>query len=230
VERGCWRKFGKRGVYIRAGKLWRVVERKEKMTDELKTTIETLEPLLAEIESMRQPRSDFALRHFVVAQHETLGAQRQQVLDELYNSLLSLYDMRDEIELAKIEVEENEIITNDKFEARRAKIRADAARRRIRFTEIELAGKIRETRTLLAALNELPAYTREQYEAEERGRWERRLARQFYLRQIGDAGNLEAMRQMEAKVGGASPRIGASYDELKGLLHGNDNRIDSSGN
>jgi hypothetical protein len=175
--------------------------------NDITVTQKQIEGLLGEMRELGQPRSDYALTHFVVGQHDLPGAQRKQILDELQAMMFSLGDVSDEKKLAEIDLAEALELLDRKFgyEREREEIRIGGLRRKILSIEMHLEGRLRECETLLAMLDRIPRYTREQYEAEEPERWARRLTRQFVLHQRGDFGNLDALLQMATEPGQAKP-------------------------
>lgn len=171
--------------------------------EEVNQTTQQVRELLTEINQVRQPRSDFVLKHFVVMQHDMPARQRMQVLDELEALMFSVQDMQDERELeilgilARIENENK--TAADLIHIRRAE-------RKVLQMEMAINGRTREINTLLGILKTMPEYSREQVEAEEAEYWMRRLSRQMALSQAGAGsgmgeGNLDAMLQTFAQPG-----------------------------
>ena len=146
----------------------------------IKEITNRLSTLIDEMRVVEQPRSNYVLRHFVVAQHDTPMAQRKQILDELRSMMFFLADLNDDIKLAQLEKNEFiETLNNESFsdtERIRAGIFADKKSREIASNEMTLTGRIRECETLLEMLDEIPAFTREQYEDEQPLYWEHRVA------------------------------------------------------
>jgi hypothetical protein len=175
--------------------------------NDITVTQKQIEGLLGEMRELGQPRSDYALAHFVVGQHDLPGAQRKQVLDELQAMMFALADVNDEKKTAEIDLAEILELHDEKhgYEWQREEIKIGGLRRKILSLELHLEGRLRECETLLAMLDRIPKYTREQYEAEEPEHWARRLTRQFVLHQRGDFGNLDALLQMETEPGKAKP-------------------------
>lgn len=197
-----------------------------------------LNNLLDEIKEIEQPRSNYVLRHFVVAQHDTPKAQRKQILSELQVMMFSLADLNDDLKLMELDKSEIVDVLNSnapKNTKIRAGIMADKKSREIISTELTLTGRMRECETLLEMLDEIPAFTREEYEAEQPLYWQKRITRQFQYGQMGDAGNLDAVRQMLTEVGSYSPVPPMKFDMLKGVVRNepddtNSNLITSGSN
>lgn len=193
----------------------------------IKEITNRLSTLINEMRAIEQPRSNYVLRHFVVAQHDTPMAQRKQILDELRSMMFFLADLNDDIKLAQLEKDEfieklnNESISDT--ERIRTEIFADKKSREITSNEMTLTGRMRECETLLAMLDEIPAFTREQYEAEQPLYWQKRITRQFRYGQMGDAGNLDAVRQMLTEVGTYSPIPPMTFEMIKGIVQNEPN-------
>jgi hypothetical protein len=175
-----------------------------------------IEKALQEIEEFAQPRSNFALEHFVVAQHDLPARQRKQVLDELQVLLYTIYDLRDKRELAEIELEELETAQADNdFMRRRNEVRARQLQREIWNIDFALRGREREAVTLLRLLEQIPKYTREEFEAQEAEYWRRRLTRQWYELQAGGGGNLSSLLGASTTPGQAMPLMAGQDNLLK---------------
>ena len=190
------------------------------------STTSRVSDLLNEIHSLKQSRSNFALSHFVVCQHDMPGRQRMQVLDELEAALFSVYDMKDELDLAKINLDEivhgEMAVIPDEWDAQRNVIKKNALQRKMVSIKMQIDSKTREMSTLLAILDTLPEYTREQIEAEEPEYWDKRLSRQAYLAQKGSytgmgEGNLDAIMQIQ-DTPGAMNRISLNTSEVLNLI------------
>ena len=157
--------------------------------------IKQIENIRSDIEAIQQPRSDFAIKHFVVGQHDMPGRQRQQAVLELQIKMFNI--RRAQLEEKRMIIQRQRFIEIgdelDKIEAE--KIELDLAELRL-----SRMGAIREATALLEILDTLPKYTYEQLQQEEAMYWQRRLSRQALqdLRSIGtvSAGNLEAIGQM----------------------------------
>jgi Tfp pilus assembly protein PilN len=170
--------------------------------------VRAIEDALQEIEEFAQPRSDFALAHFVIAQHDLPARQRKQILDELQVLLYAIYDLRDKRELAEIELEELEAAQpeND-FEYRRNEVRRRQLRREIWNIDFALRGREREAMTLLRLLEQMPKFTREEFEAQEAEYWKRRLTRQWQELQLGGGGNLSSLLSLMTVPGHEMPLL-----------------------
>jgi hypothetical protein len=167
--------------------------------DSTNAATERVKNLLVEMNGMKQNRSNFALTHFVVMQHDRVGRQRMQVLDELESMLFSVLDMQDNLELNLLDLK----VLQDcpVSDPRRTDIAIRKAERDIIRLKMQINSHTREIQTLLSILDRLPVYTREQFEAEEAEYWNARLSRQALLSQRGNytgmgEGNLDTILQM----------------------------------
>lgn len=157
--------------------------------------IERIESLRKDIEAIQQPRSDFAIKHFVVGQHDTPGRQRAQAVLELQIKMFNI--RRAQLEEKRMNIlRERHLQSGDELD----KIEAEKIDLDLAELRLSRMGAIREATALLAILDQLPPYSYEQYQAEEVEYWNRRLSRQALqdLRSMGTigAGNLEAINQM----------------------------------
>ena len=172
--------------------------------DSTKAATERVTKLLAEMNDLKQNRSNFALTHFVVMQHDRIGRQRMQVLDELESMLFAVLDMQDNLELNLLDLKVlQDCPTQDPS---RTVIAIRKAERDLIRLKMQINSHTREINTLLAILDQLPEYTREQFEAEEAEYWNARLSRQALLSQRGNytgmgEGNLDAILQMLVNPG-----------------------------
>lgn len=187
--------------------------------DEIERIIDSIEGLTEEFVTIQQPRSDFALKHFVVGQHDLPGRQRVQAIMELQSKLFQIKRAkvaRQKIKLT-IEKENKRYETGDGLTQREAQLEIDSAEIDIAEIDLAMIGAVREANTLLAILSNMPKYTREQLEEEEAEYWKRRLTRQYVIggRDIG--GNLEAMLQTMTEPGKEKPQPLGSFD-VKALL------------
>jgi hypothetical protein len=189
---------------------------------ELKNRQENLRSLLDEMQELSQGRSNFALRHFVVGQHDLPGRQRQQVIVELQGMMFELANQADEIKLAELEIRELQVALlnskNTDIDIERLKIKITQKERQIEQINIRLTGQLRECDTLYVMLQELPKYTKEQFEAEEPAYWSRRLPRQFTLSQRDVGGNLTAILEMLTEPGKEKPSVAITLNNLVALL------------
>jgi hypothetical protein len=196
--------------------------RKLMQSIELKTRQENLRSLLDEMQELSQARSNFALRHFVVGQHDLPGRQRQQVIVELQGMMFELANQADEIRLAELDIEELKASLvgggDNRINADRIKIKIAQKERQIEQINIRLTGQLRECDTLYAMLQELPKYTKEQFEAEEEAYWGVRLPRQFALSQRDVGGNLTAILEMLTEPGKAKPSVSITVDNLVAIM------------
>lgn len=168
-----------------------------------------LEEALREIEDFAQGRSNFALEHFVVLQHDLPARQRKQVLDELQVLLYAIYDLKDQQELKGIELEELEeqMQAIEGRERRKLEIRARQLRREIWMLESQMRGREREAKTLLGILERIPRCSPEEFEAQEAEYWRRRLTRQWLEMQVGGAGNMSSLLGVFGEAGKPLPVV-----------------------
>lgn len=178
--------------------------------------------LMQEMFALAQPRSNHALEHFVVLQHDMPGRQREQILAELESLSLAVAGFYDDYENAQLDLEECDEKWQHDSEMRfgsgvtdvqrerataRAEIEKRTLRRRMVNLHLAMTGRMREIHFLMKLLEKIPAYDREKFEQEEGTYWSKRLPRQHLLGQMGDAGNIEAVLQMLAEVGKPRPEL-----------------------
>jgi hypothetical protein len=202
-----------------------------------------LRDLLDEMIELSQGRSDYALRHFVVGQHDLPARQRQQVLVELQGLMFELANITDEIRLTEIDIEiieaERRSMDNGKMnylqslEFEKLGIEIGKKKRSIEQQNILLAGRLQECETLYAILQEIPKADKNALEAQEEEYWYRRLNRQFLLGQRDVGGNLNALLETLTEPGKEKPliegiesgavllAIGLTREETKKLNGGN---------
>lgn len=176
--------------------------------------VERIEKLRDDIEAIQQPRSDFAIKHFVVGQHDMPGRQRQQAVLELQIKMFNI--RRAQLDEKKLIIEQERFRESDD-----PLDHIEAEKIDIDLAELRLArmGAIREASALLAILDQLPQYTYEQYQQEEAEYWQARLSRQALqdMRSVGTigAGNLEAIGQIGRELG--KPATMLQEEELKAI-------------
>ncbi len=172
-----------------------------------------LTALIGEMHELSQPRSNFALRHFVVGQHDMPARQRQQAILELQGFLFDLADQSDNIRLMQLDIDE----MRDKLADLRGnnlirmQIEISKKEREMEKISIHLTGRLRECDTLYAMLQEMPKYDAEQLEAEEETYWANRLSRQYFLAQRDAGGNLTAVLQMLTQPGQSRPELSLDF-------------------
>lgn len=181
------------------------------------TVINSAEKLLQEMQDLSQPRSNFALRHFVIGQHDLPGRQYAQIIAELQALLFSLGDMNDSLELKQLDLEPLDLALEIEPDPR-TRIERRRLAREIESLKIVIAGRVREGETLLELLNSMPRYTLEQIEAEELDYWQRRISRQ-YFEALAGGGNLDAAIQMFTEPGKAKPQL-AGINDVLGQFNG----------
>lgn len=176
--------------------------------------------LMKELEMVWQPRSDFTLNHFVVAQHDTLPRQRLQALMEIRALWDAIQELADEISASELDIEEMENTTpSDKLHQRRLKIEINRATRKIDNARLEIIGRMREMMTLVNIVKSMPKFTPEEIEADEQRYWMARLTRQSYLAMRGDVGgNMYAILQALTEAGNELPRVPIAVKEITKFL------------
>lgn len=167
-----------------------------------KEQITSIEQLFDDFKELSQNRSDYTLVKHVVTTHDTPGRQRKQVHDELMGIMQGLNQMVAQYELAKLDISDLE-----KEEGPRVAIQLRSKRIEVELLEVQLIGLERECNTLLNLLNNMPVYTKEEFEKEEEAYWVKRLVRQFFImdRAGSNAGNLDAIHQLLGEPG--KPRM-----------------------
>jgi small-conductance mechanosensitive channel len=191
-----------------------------------------LRELLAEMRELNQPRSNFALRHFVVGQHDMPARQRQQVIIELQALMFELANQSDEIRLSELDIQDlNKELeqATEENQKERIRIRIGQKQRAIESQSLFLTGRLRECDTLYAMLKEMPKVTAEQFEAEEEAYWSARLSRQYILGQRDVGGNLTAVLQMLTEPGTPRPELEARLHNVMQVLGLSDDAIKKLG-
>lgn len=169
--------------------------------------IEKIEALREDIDAIQQPRSDFALKHFVVGMHDTPGRQRMQAVLELQIKMFNIRRVQLEEKKLHIERRRQQGIVKGWNTFKRSLAEIEIERIDIDLADMNLArlGAIREAKCLLAILDNLPKYTYEQLQEEEVLYWQARLSRQALtdLKSMGTigVGNAEAIMQMFRELG-----------------------------
>jgi len=165
------------------------------------------ERMLERFEAIQQPRSDFALAHFVVAQHDTPARQWVQAVLELQGRVFNL---------RRAQLDEEEKLLDLK-KHRRNRIKRTRIELDLREMALARLGAVREANTLLAIVRVLEEqhggpYTHEELQAGEPEYWRLRLTRQSYLalRAGGapaNAGNYDAILQASTEPGESRPLL-----------------------
>lgn len=210
-------------TFRRESKVLRVVDATDLDRRE-RRTLERGEELRASLRAIQQPRSDFALAKFVVAQHDTPARQWAQAVLELQHKVFGIARARIDAERIAFQIEQ--------LRAKRRKTKLDELELRrleVDLEELDLArlGAVREADTLYEIIQaiELKAnagqpFTHEQLQHGEVEYWRLRLERQALqdMRESGTVrvGNIEAIRQMSARLGVPRPSR-LTRDELRAL-------------
>ena len=148
---------------------------------------------------IQQPRSNFALEHFVKGLHDLPERQYEQVVEELrraYNMIKGLLLDKERVTLEQAKLVADAKTTNDRL------IEISAEKKSIELDDIEAAlyGKLREFDCLYMMWEAMPKYTRADIEKAEPEYWKMRLTRQSgeerMAHQLGvGRGNLDALWQ-----------------------------------
>jgi len=164
--------------------------------------LESIEGLREDIDAIQQNRSNFQLKNFIVAQHQTPGRQRMQCIDELQARLFNIRYMQLDAEKLNIEIEELESGGARKrlttFEERLRQVDIEKKKLQLAKDELFRLNQVREAECLYAIAQSLPKYTRKQYEEEEPLYWALRLNEQIEL--SNDRGNIQALKQINRGV------------------------------
>lgn len=189
-----------------------------------KEVYDRITALQKDIDAIQQPRSDFALTHFVVGAHDMPGRQRMQAVLELQIKMFNI--QRAQLDERKLLIERDRQVeikgkwTTGKREKELAQIEIERIDTDLAELRLARLGAVREANCLLAILERLPKYSYEELQKEEAQYWKARLSRQALqdLKATGTIGqgNLDAIRQITgAKTGNLS------LEELAalGVLH-----------
>jgi hypothetical protein len=218
------------------------------MTEEtISTVVRAREDVLREkgaamraaFEAIAQPRSDFQLAHFVVAQHDTLPRQWAQAVLELQGRVFNIARIQADVELLELKLADELEAADaaDGREKRRHELEGAKIRIALEETGLGRLGNVREAESLIAIVETLEAknggpFTREQIESDEARYWSLRLRRQAYpiIRGLIDQGNAEVLLQTLVEPGEERPpllgvnetmtRLGVSPDGELAMLEG----------
>ncbi len=173
--------------------------------------------LRAAFQAIAQPRSNFALRHFVIAQHDTPARQWAQAILELRIRIFNIARVQSDAALLTLDLEDADKEASsapDERAAARARLRGDKLRIDVEEANVARLGNVQEAEELLAIVRELEErhggpYTREQIEADEPRYWSLRLRRQArnILRGTMPPGDAEAFLQTMVDVGEERPPL-----------------------
>jgi len=189
--------------------------------------IEEAEALSARFDAIQQPRTDFEIAHFVLAQHDTPERQWVQAVRELQIKLVNMYGaVLTEREKRAMLAKAYEDLRDTWGEVDRELIEVKAGRLalELRLLEWERLGYLREALALMANIKAIEAghggpFTYEELQADEPRYWQLRLARQAYLARRGaiDPGNGDAILQTMTNPGEVRPPL-LSEEELHLML------------
>jgi multidrug resistance efflux pump len=162
------------------------------MTNQLAERFTTIYDTVAAIQ---QSRSEYQLRHFVLAQHDTPEMQFYQCCIELRSVEFALANAKLQQERLELEVERLRS-TGDAVDAVDAKIK----QLELDNHAIELDGLKREAVILRRLFAEMPHFSRDEIERAQPEYWRARLNRQAVLQRAGGQvgigwAQLDAMRQ-----------------------------------
>lgn len=148
---------------------------------------------------IQQPRSNFALDHFVKKLHDLPERQYEQIVEELrraYGMIRGLLLDQERLQIEKANLIKKAINTQDRLD----EIEAEQKDIALDDVEASLTGKLREFDCLYKLWEEMPKYTREDIEKAEPEYWRLRLTRQAGEERVSLAlgvgrGNLDALWQ-----------------------------------
>ncbi len=182
---------------------------------DVESRAERLRTLLPDMLELGRMRSDFALTHFVVGQHDTPGRQRAQALVELQSLYFSMGEVYDELKLAQLDLEG---LQAKWVKTKRDRILIAGLERKIMAIGMNIFQRVKEIDCLLELLSKIPSYTAERLEKEEAAYWAVRLTRQAYLAPRDPGGNLDALVQYITEPGKLKPAVPVGPHEfLAGL-------------
>ena len=167
--------------------------------------IEQLENMMNEMNELGRMRSDFALIHFVVGQHDTPGKQRAQAVMELQAMYFALADVYDDMQTAQLDLTDMDIRETTVKADARSRIERRKLLRKIQSMEMHITQRVKEIDCLLDLLDKLPKYTAKELEEEEPVYWAARLTRQAFLAGRDPGGNLDALLQFATVPGELKP-------------------------
>jgi hypothetical protein len=157
--------------------------------------------------AIQQPRSDFAIRHFVVGQHDTDTREYSQCVLELqikYNNIRRalLTERKLQIEIQKL-LDSGDEIKN---------IEAEEKQIDLEETRLAMQGAFREFECLYAIFRSFPKqYSYEELQAAEAEYWHKRLNRQAAQELLAGGrvgvGNQEALAQIGQRFNGAQTDV-----------------------
>jgi hypothetical protein len=190
------------------------------MSNDVQLVIDSIEGLRDDLDMIQQPRSDFALKHFVIGQHDLPGRQRAQAVLELQSKLFGIKRSKIARERVILTIEKQKKLfeAGDAMAQQEAQLEIQSAEIDIAEIDLAMLGAVREANTLLAILSTMPTYTREELEAEEGEYWQRRLTRQYVVGQRDIGGNLDAVLQAMTEPGTAKPSVLGTYTDVVALL------------
>lgn len=128
--------------------------------------------------------SDFQNQAFLVAAQHTPGRAYRAIGLRMFAKLRAIDELRFSRMREDVDIEEKQAVIADPdasiYDKRRAQIDINERLSRRRWQDKLLNDAIRELDCLYAEFKKLPHYTREQFEAEERAHFERRLTQQLH--------------------------------------------------
>lgn len=193
--------------------MFKEIESKHHIVDRETELVGQIRGLEEKIEAIQQPRSDYALEHFVVGQHAMPERQYAQALLELQVKMVNIERTSVNIERISIEIEMLELeIKACNGDAKTTRLKQNDIRtKELDLYEITLArlGAVREAESLYGIVQKIEMVagemSYERIQSAELDYWRVRLEEQASreLRSVGTvcAGNLEAIQQMQRVIG-----------------------------
>lgn len=138
--------------------------------------------IVALFAEVHQPRSDFQLEKFVLNQHETDEMRYYQCVTELQALYYTIKEVSLKMKKTEIEIERLRATADPVDE-----IDAQIKELGMEQTRVVATGALREFEVLLKLLEQFPAYTRQEIEANQSQYWELKLDTQKRLNPIDQA-------------------------------------------
>lgn len=167
-----------------------------------KKILDSIENLKEDMDAIQQNRSNFQIKNFVIAQHMTPGRQRMQCVLELQIKMFNIRGAQLDAEKLNIEIDHLKS-GGERYGDYEEKLnQIEIEKKKLELAQIELGriGQVREAECLYSILQQLPKFTREEYEEQERLYWTMRLNEQLELSAQNDRGNLQAIKQINRGI------------------------------
>lgn len=161
-----------------------------------------IENLREDINAIQQNRTNFQIENFVVGQHFTPQRQKMQCITELRTRLFNIRGYQLDAEKLNVEIEQSCQGGDrmDSFEDRLCHVEIEKKKLQLAQIELERLSQVREAECLYAIAQSLPHYSYEEYQEAEDLYWKLRLNEQLELSNIGDRGNLQAIKQINRGI------------------------------